>query len=289
MAQLAFSTIYEEVIGALTRIEAEEQSIQTKAERSIAAVRETLDRIRQTVIQTSFDTEAEEIHFFKFDKPRLASRLAYFTKINKIERGFPVGSQDLQLGYLHNELAEIDQFYTRYPDFHEYYRSGSTARDAEYFVRGRQDVRLLLDTDWIYADPAFSTGYDLLAAKLLANEALLPYLNSAIARVTDQPSEKPGVSQNESDDSPTTGRSYAQTPLKGVEIYVFLKALIDAQGVVNHTYKSFFELVVPGIANMQQKSFAPNSLLKYSDKVDPESRENVKRLLSRMIRNIDTY
>jgi len=288
MSHSAFEVIFDEVTGELERIGSEETNILKTAERSITAVRAALDRIRESIIEAPFSSEAEEIHFFKVDKPRLASKLVYFMRIYKIETGRPIGSHDLQVRHLNTELSEIDQFFIRYQEFHNYYRSGSTFLDELYFVRGRQDMHFLMDTEWIYADPTFSTGYDLIVARMLANEELVSYLSKAILALEHRPVEATDET-GDTNGKPSQQRGFAQTPYRGAEVYVFLKSLIDSQAVINHTYKSFFELTVPGIANMQQKSFIPGSLLKYSDKVDPETRENVKRLLQKMIRNIDNY
>ena len=78
-------------------------------------------------------------------------------------------------------------------------------------------------------------------------------------------------------------------PFKGAEIYRLHKAFIDAGGAPNENYKSLLERVVPFLSNKTQKGFSAQSFVKYSDKVDPESKETVKRFLQRMIRNIDSY
>jgi hypothetical protein len=43
------------------------------------------------------------------------------------------------------------------------------------------------------------------------------------------------------------------------------------------------------LCNKNQKGFSAESLKNASDKLDPEAKENVKRFLQRMIRNIDSY
>jgi len=78
-------------------------------------------------------------------------------------------------------------------------------------------------------------------------------------------------------------------PFKGSEIYLLHKAFIDAGGAPNENYKSLLEKVVPFLSNKTQKGFSAQSFIKYSDKVDPESKDTVKRFLQRMIRNIDSY
>ena len=76
---------------------------------------------------------------------------------------------------------------------------------------------------------------------------------------------------------------------RGCEIYLLHKAFIDAGGAPHEKYKTLLEKTVPYISNKTQRGFSAQSCYKYSDKVDPEARDNVKRFLQRMIRNIDSY
>jgi hypothetical protein len=84
-------------------------------------------------------------------------------------------------------------------------------------------------------------------------------------------------------------QDYLFVPFKGSEIYLLHKAFIDSGGSPSENYKSLLEKTLPSIANKNQKGFSAQSFSKYSDKVDPESKETVKRFLQRMIRNIDSY
>jgi hypothetical protein len=84
-------------------------------------------------------------------------------------------------------------------------------------------------------------------------------------------------------------REYVFVPFKGSEIYLLHKAFIDSGGSPNENYKTLIEKTVPSIANKTQKGFSAQSFCKYSDKVDPEAKDNVKRFLQKMIRNIDSY
>ncbi len=78
-------------------------------------------------------------------------------------------------------------------------------------------------------------------------------------------------------------------PFKGSEIYLLHKAFIDSGGMPNENYKTMLEKTVPFIANKTQKGFSAQSFCKYSDKVDPEAIDAVKRFLQKMIRNVDSY
>ncbi|MFT3981196.1 MAG: hypothetical protein QM687_12045 [Ferruginibacter sp.] len=86
-----------------------------------------------------------------------------------------------------------------------------------------------------------------------------------------------------------TTPDYVHVTFKGSEVYLLNKAFIDSGGAPHENYKTMLEKLVPHLANKTQKGFSPQSFCKFSDKVDPESKENVKRFLQKMIRNIDSY
>ncbi len=87
----------------------------------------------------------------------------------------------------------------------------------------------------------------------------------------------------------STEKALVHVQFKGTEIYLFHKAFIDAGGAPGETYKSILEKTAAYLSNKTKKGFSVESLQKNSDKVDYESKENLKRFLSKMIRNIDSY
>jgi hypothetical protein len=82
---------------------------------------------------------------------------------------------------------------------------------------------------------------------------------------------------------------FVHVPFKGAEIYLLHKAFIDSGGASHENYKSLIEKTATHIASKYQKGFSVESLQKYSDKVDPMTKDNVKRFLQKMIRNIESY
>ncbi|HEY9362677.1 MAG TPA: hypothetical protein VIQ00_05415, partial [Chitinophagaceae bacterium] len=82
---------------------------------------------------------------------------------------------------------------------------------------------------------------------------------------------------------------YVHVPFKGTEIYLVHKAFIDSGGAPAETYKSLFEKTASHLTNKNTKGFSLESLQKNSDKVDYVAKDNVKRFLQKMIRNIDSY
>lgn len=82
---------------------------------------------------------------------------------------------------------------------------------------------------------------------------------------------------------------YIHVPFRGTEIYLLHKAFIDSGGAAGETYKSLFEKTASHLTNNNQKGFSIESLQKNSDKINYEVKDNVKRFLQKMIRNIDSY
>lgn len=79
--------------------------------------------------------------------------------------------------FLQKELLDLREKFLHYLDFYQYYRSKLTIFDEYYFVRGKTDIRLCVDSSQFISDPLFSTGYDYKVAKILANEMLRIFLN----------------------------------------------------------------------------------------------------------------
>lgn len=82
---------------------------------------------------------------------------------------------------------------------------------------------------------------------------------------------------------------YVHVPFRGTEIYLLHKAFIDSGGTSGETYKSLFEKTGSHLTNNNQRGFSTESLQKNSDKINFEVKDNVKRFLQKMIRNIDSY
>ena len=97
------------------------------------------------------------------------------------------------------------------------------------------------------------------------------------------------IQNNHNNNVPKLPSSIVNIPFKGTELYLLHKAFIDSDGAPSETYKSLLEKTAPQLGNKNQKGFSVESLQKNSDKVDYESKENVKRFLQKMIRNIDSY
>ena len=173
------SALEKELAGRLRKIESSDLSILKKSLEASLVLGDAFQRLRDFITNYTFKSEAEEIEFFKVIKPHLYHRLIYYRKVYNIEMNRPVGVES-QKAYLIDEIKAINRYNTKRSDFVRYYRSGLTHLDSLYYLRGRIDTALYLESFHYERDPMFSTNADFKVAKLLANELLSAYLKGEL-------------------------------------------------------------------------------------------------------------
>src|SRR5206468_8208279 len=129
-----------------------------------------LAQLKTLVQECGFAGQAHEIQFFKHTKPQFLGPFIYYTGLFNLFSHWPEGSKILQDEYLNLELRRLKQFFTDHQHFYFYYKTGSTYLDDKYFVRGNFDIRLMQDCFYFEADTTFSTGYDFIFSRLVANQ-----------------------------------------------------------------------------------------------------------------------
>lgn len=66
----------------------------------IDVIRPLFEKLREMTIAYEFQSEQEEIHFFKEIKPDILGRYIFFHKVVRIEMKRPIGSDDVQRGVI---------------------------------------------------------------------------------------------------------------------------------------------------------------------------------------------
>jgi hypothetical protein len=169
------------------------------------AVTEPLARLRHTlplisgilkdlkteILANGFDNEQAEIHFFKHTKPNIYALQIYEADLFTLLMNRPAGTAEMIRGYYEQELRYVARPFRVNAFHYEYYRTGATILDSQYFTRDGKpsDIPVLENID---PSPGFSTPLDYLFAKFIAaermQETLLGQLNSTLK--TQRP--KPG-------------------------------------------------------------------------------------------------
>lgn len=170
----------------LYKLETEINDLEIEADHSIQRIEavigiilKCLSEVKKYVLNRGFKNIGEEIHFFKYQKPTIVSKLIYYNAIYKIETKKPYGSKPIKK-YLNDELRKLKRYFDNNLEFYKYYRTNNSFIDDKLFVRGKHDIKLSLDTFYFEADHSFSTSHDYKVAKIIANDLIQVYLEDQL-------------------------------------------------------------------------------------------------------------
>src|SRR5690625_721779 len=164
---------------AINELEIEVDCPLQRSEAIIHFIVNCLSGVKEHVQKNGFESVDEEIHFFKHQKPVIVSKLIYYNTIYKIETRKPYGAKPVRK-YLNKELKKLKRFFDRNLEFYKYYRSNNSYVDDKFFVRGKHDVKLWLDTYYFETDYTFSTSHDYKVAKIMANDLIQVYIEDQL-------------------------------------------------------------------------------------------------------------
>jgi len=185
-------TVISELDDRIKEITYEQSNSLIAYENAIELVLQKIEAVKMHFLKIGFKDEIEEIMFFKQVKPQLISKLIFFNAIYKIETKRPRGREKIIKKYLNVELSKIKRYFDANLEFYKYYRTNSNHLDNKYFVRGKHDIKLSLDTYYFEADHNFSTSHDFKVAKIIAHDLIQVYLedqlnNNSQKRALDNP------------------------------------------------------------------------------------------------------
>ena len=173
------SNLEREVDKKIRKIMDANVTIIKKSFEASSVLAEAFNQLRNFITNYSFQSVDEEIDFFKNIKPRIFHKLLYFRKIYNIEMNRPLGI-DAQRSYLIDEMNAISRYNEKRSDFIRYYRSDLTSQDELYYLRGRTDLTLYLESSFYERDPMFSTNCDFKLARVMAHEKLIKYITDEL-------------------------------------------------------------------------------------------------------------
>jgi len=172
--------LYTDLLAALQKIEENRRDqLIIRCEESIMEIDASLVRLKGMVINHTFSSLADEVHFFKELKPLFIAQFIYHSRILSIEAKKPSAGPYILKEYYEYELRDLKRFTDDFPDFYEYYRRKATYLDQKYFVRQQFDIKAPLDANRYNFDEKFTTSHDGLVAQILAGDRLEKYLLTA--------------------------------------------------------------------------------------------------------------
>lgn len=153
--------------------------------RSIHEIGLHLKQLKEYVLETSFKTQQDEIHFFKKVKPLFTSKLIFYKRVKKLEINKPLGSRQIITEYYQDEMQKLKIDYDENKVFYDYYRLGNKYLDDKLFIRNPSEICPNIDPLYFEMDHRFATSHDYQVANILANELSLHYIEDKIKAIND--------------------------------------------------------------------------------------------------------
>lgn len=126
-----------------------------------------------------FPSVQEEIYFFKELKPRMVSKLLYYKAILNLEKSLPQTKKDKKKQY-EKLLSEINSYSTNNRELYEYFRSRSSHKDEDFFVRRSYKDIVKYDCCLINYDSKLATSHDYKLSVLISNDMFTSYLENKL-------------------------------------------------------------------------------------------------------------
>jgi hypothetical protein len=150
-----------------------------KAKKAVPFIEERIKQLNKWLENHTFQTNEEEINFFKFLKPKLISKLIYYKTIVNAESEAPFGKA-LKRKHYQKVINKIYQDSKKNKVFYNYYRSGSYHNDEDYFLRKNHIPKLQDECLQMYYDTRLCTKLYYEAAKIISNDLLTDYFEKKI-------------------------------------------------------------------------------------------------------------
>lgn len=161
-----------ENIDNLHQTERDKNIVADKAAKDITKV---LRAFRTRIRKEGFKTQDEEIHFFKYIKPKIQAYLIFYSIQQEIETGKLHMCDDELKDLIEKKMRMFRHIMKQNIDFVKYYNSGMEHLDNLYFIRETRVPVISRHTTSMLIDPEFNTSHDQIAADILAFQLFKKY------------------------------------------------------------------------------------------------------------------
>lgn len=142
-------------------------------------------KINACFFDQGFDTEDQEIYFFKYIKPRFTGLLSYYTRCYQCLLFRPNGSKE-QVLYYQRELIKAEKFFVDHAEFYAYYIEDRSDQDKEYFIRIHRNPTCPFEK--LYSgNTQLVSLKDRLAAEVIAHNLYRDHLLKILSAYDDRP------------------------------------------------------------------------------------------------------
>lgn len=180
MKKQILGEIIDQLDEKLLQLNLQKQSVLIHAETAAGICQLALDEIRKLIIKNGFESEQEEINFFKYIKPKVLGKYIYYVQLFEIESHRYNASTKFQIKYLNQISKDLHKYLNDNIQFCQYYWGNKTSLDKFYFLRENSNYRISVNNICVLMDYKYSTTRDAMAAAIIAYEQLIKYIDKEI-------------------------------------------------------------------------------------------------------------
>jgi hypothetical protein len=154
----------------LEQLNSSEPDINNRANKAAKLIKNTLENFRTKIRKEGFRSTEDEIHFFKYVKPKISSYLIFYSVLAEIETcKITLNDEELKL-FIDKKERKFRHVMRENIDFVKYYNAGLCHLDNIYFVREANVLSMSKNSTHQLADPEFNASHDMVAANIMAFE-----------------------------------------------------------------------------------------------------------------------
>lgn len=131
-----------------------------------------LHQFRLYLRNYKFLSPKDEIHFFKYIKPKVTGELMFYNAQLSYIICKPDSTISFQKSFLKSKLKKLESYKKKNIHFYRYYKQKEDFLDDKYFLRGNEQLELFNSQTLLCSDPDFSTSHDIKAATIISNDLL---------------------------------------------------------------------------------------------------------------------
>ncbi|HEY4875234.1 MAG TPA: RteC domain-containing protein [Puia sp.] len=175
-----FLALYEMLVRDINMILEKDSSDKEKMESCFRLGIEHWNKLKSKIKSEGFESDKEEIHFFKDIKPRFTGEIEYYTQRYHAILFLPETDTKSQVNFWEGELGRINKFFGSYHEFFKYYNSKKTEHDERYFLRRNSDGSNIAHANVFDLDNESATSHDWLLTNMIGYEKYKKYVLTEI-------------------------------------------------------------------------------------------------------------
>ena len=153
-----------------------ESDVTLRSTKAAKQIKKTLKDFRNKIREDGVASTEDEVHFFKYVKPKIQAYLIFYSVLAEIESSkFHLSDAEL-LNLIDKKERMFRHIMRENLEFVKYYKSSLTHRDELYFLRETEIESICKNSSSMLLDPEFSSSHDQVASNIIAFDLFKKYL-----------------------------------------------------------------------------------------------------------------